>query len=455
MKRFSRFLLALSAAVGTALLWLSWDAVPAPTLEIAPRWSAIGPRTPVAITVHEPKRGVGRVEVRLVHAGGETVLADDTDSVRPWWKVWGDAPRPDLRLDVDVGSETVEGLKSGTARLRVTAERSGTWLRQPDPTVIETEMPVRLEPPSLSIASSHHYVTQGGAEAVVYRVGEHTAAHGVRAGDHEFPGALLPGPDPTLQFALFSAPWNLEDPEQIRLWARDELGNEIETAFVDRWKARPPRQDTIRLSDGFFRKVVPEIVARSDVDDSGDLLETYLVINRDLRRRNADTLRALATESAGRFLWNRPFRQLSNTQAMAAFADERTYVYEGRDVDHQVHLGFDLASVRRAPVEAANSGRVVLAEYLGIYGNTVVLDHGFGLMTLYAHLSSLEAEVGQDVERGQSVGRTGETGLAGGDHLHFSVLLHGLEVDPAEWWDPHWLRDRIETKLAPGFELED
>ena len=139
---------------------------------------------------------------------------------------------------------------------------------------------------------------------------------------------------------------------------------------------------------------------------------------------------------------------------MSSFADRRTYMYLGQEVDRQVHLGFDLASVRQAEVPAANNGVVALAEYFGIYGNAVVLDHGYGLMSLYGHLSSTDVVAGQTVEAGQTLGRTGATGLAGGDHLHFTMLLRGVAVNPLEWWDYGWIRDRIARKLAPSLNFQ-
>jgi len=100
------------------------------------------------------------------------------------------------------------------------------------------------------------------------------------------------------------------------------------------------------------------------------------------------------------------------------------------------------------PVLAANDGKVVMAEFFGIFGNAVVIDHGCGLQTLYGHMSHLEVRPGDSVKRGQEIGRSGSTGLAGGDHLHFTVLVDGLPVNPTEWWDPHWIHDRIQAKLA-------
>jgi murein DD-endopeptidase MepM/ murein hydrolase activator NlpD len=98
-------------------------------------------------------------------------------------------------------------------------------------------------------------------------------------------------------------------------------------------------------------------------------------------------------------------------------------------------------------VPAANSGVVVFTGELGIYGQTVILDHGFGLFTMYSHLSRITAQKGDRVAKDAVIGNTGSTGLAGGDHLHFSVLVQNTFVDPVEWWDPHWIKDNVMLKL--------
>jgi murein DD-endopeptidase MepM/ murein hydrolase activator NlpD len=123
-------------------------------------------------------------------------------------------------------------------------------------------------------------------------------------------------------------------------------------------------------------------------------------------------------------------------------------VYDGREIDQQVHLGTDLASTRGAAITASNTGHVLFAGSLGIYGNCVILDHGMGVQSLYAHLSSVTVEVGDRINRGETIGKSGSTGLAGGDHLHFSMLVAGHPVNPIEWWDPHWIADRIDRKLV-------
>jgi murein DD-endopeptidase MepM/ murein hydrolase activator NlpD len=246
------------------------------------------------------------------------------------------------------------------------------------------------------------------------------------------------------------------DPSRVKLVAADDAGNESQVGFIDQFTPRKPIQATITLTDAFLNKVVPAIMSQTpEMADAGGLLENFLSINRDLRKANAAALVELASKSKPQFFWTKSFLPMVNAKVTAPFAEYRTYVYQGRAVDHQVHLGFDLAATRAVPVPASNDGVVALARFFGIYGNAVVVDHGYGLESLYAHLSSIDVKEGQEVKRGDTLGRTGDTGLAGGDHLHFSVLLDGQPVNPQEWWDGHWIRDRVARKLGGALRFED
>lgn len=439
---------------------------PAPTLDIDTDLPGIGPATAVTATGTEPKRGLVSLRLEIVQGDRSTLVGETVHEAVPFWALLG-APVTSGTIEAVVGSQRQPELEAGEATLRLTAERPGTWLRRPEPTVHEITLPVRLTPPSISTTGPPIYLTQGGSSLVVYRTDAEAVEHGVQIGDLFFPGFPVPGTAGAgaeradagragEQFAFFGAPHDLDDPSAVQLVAKDALGNAMSIPFLDHYRRRPPTTDTIRLSDRFMARVVPAILGQTpELEDQGDLLANYLMINRDLRRANTETLFELAAETQPRFLWDRPFRQLPGSQRMASFADQRTYTYEGREVDQQTHLGFDLASYRQAPVAAANDGVVVLARYFGIYGNTVVVDHGYGVMSLYSHLSGLAVAAGDTVERGQSLGKTGVTGLAGGDHLHFSMLVHGQQVNPLEWWDPNWLQNRIATPLGDGFMLDN
>lgn len=418
-----------------------------PSVQIRPAVAALGEATNVTFAATEPSRGVTRVKAELEQGEEVHTLHEESFTPRPPWAFWGKR-KARVEFELPVGSDSIEGLTSGEATLRLSAWPAGTWLRRPGPTVMTKKLPVKLSPPSVQVISSFHYVRQGGSELVVYRVGEGAVRDGVQAGDAFFPGLPLPGPDPQRRMALFAVPWDLSDPARVRLIAEDEVDNRAEVSFVDRFTPRPPATDTIRLDDRFFAKVVPEILGQTaGLEDRGDLLANYLQINGELRQRNDRELAELADGSPDGFYWNESFLPMPNAQVMSTFADRRTYMYEGEAVDQQTHLGFDLASVERDPVPAANRGRVVLARFFGIYGNAVVVDHGGGLMSLYGHLSSIAVQEGQMVERGALLGHTGATGLAAGDHLHFTMLVDGVAVTPVEWWDDHWIEDRVRRKL--------
>jgi murein DD-endopeptidase MepM/ murein hydrolase activator NlpD len=349
-----------------------------------------------------------------------------------------------------VGRKAIPALRPGRAVIRVTASRARTWLRRPEAVVAELDLPVRLVPPSLAVLSTQNYAAQGGAGVVVYRVGDSSVKDGVEVGGWWFPGAPLPGAAPGDRFAVYGVPYDLEDGAALHLSAVDDVGNRAQVAFVDRFFRKPFKKDTIPVTDAFMSKVVPEILSRTpELGDKGSLLGNYLEINRRLRTRNAAELVRLGERSAARFLWTESFLPMPNAKVMSAFADRRTYLHDGAEIDRQDHLGFDLAVTRQAPVPASNDGVVLLARYLGIYGNAVVIDHGYGVQSLYGHLSSIDVSEGAAVKRGEIIGRTGQTGLAGGDHLHFTVLVRGLPVNPVEWWDAHWIRDRVASKL-PG-----
>lgn len=416
---------------------------------------AIGKRTAFIIRASEPKRGLTAIAVELVQGERVTPLAGQ--AFVPQSAFGTGAFTATREVEVVVGKDSIEGLTEGEATVRVTVSGAGALFKDKPVATAQLSLPVRLRPPTLQVRSTHIYPAQGGCEAVVYAVGPTATRHGVRAGKWFFPGYPLPGGEPGEQFALFSVPYDMGSAEDVRLLASDEVDNVLELPFIDRFTARPFATDTIRVSTDVMNRVVPKIMAQEPTFvDTGDLVKNYVSINSDMRKANNHVLEGLDAQSKPQFLWNRSFVQMS-AKAVSQFADRRTYYHNDAKIDQQDHLGFDLASTRRAPIPAANSGVVLLADYLGIYGNAVVIDHGYGLMSLYGHLSEISVKKGDTVERAQTIGRTGATGLALGDHLHFTMMLHGLPVTPLEWWDGHWIQDRLAVKLgaALGYQGDE
>jgi murein DD-endopeptidase MepM/ murein hydrolase activator NlpD len=359
-----------------------------------------------------------------------------------------------IRITRPIGKVTIPELQQGSATITVTATRTSFLRLRQVHTTATKEVQVRLEPPRISVISTKHYLNHGGSEFVIYRATPSDVESGVRVGDIEyrgFPGTGAGLSDPSLKVAFFALLHDQPLHAPVAAFARDAAGNEAHASFIDDVFEKPFRKSQIAVDDAYFNRVVPEILEHSKdlkVDNPNDLEAGFLAVNGELRRRNAAQIVALTSKSAPQLLWKGPFMQLGNSQVEAAFADDRSYMNKGRKIDEQTHLGFDLAVTAHVPVLASNSGTVVNASYLGIYGNCVIIDHGMGVASLYGHMSSFDVKVGDSVEKGQTLGRSGQTGLAGGDHVHFTMLVDGQPVNPVEWWDPHWIQDRVMRKLA-------
>ena len=445
--------LVLIAAVAGGAVYVLTGRSPAPSITIDKPDRVAGRKGTLEVTVGAPGARLTNLVVSVEQEGRATTLfsldAPESGSITSV-----DADR--LRVTRPFGTETIPALRSGAARIVVSASRPSYFNLHTLASTASKDVQIDLEPPAIAVVSTHHHVNHGGSELVVYRTPAE-AVSGVRVGDmeyHGYPasGAGLANADPTLHVAFFALLHDQDLKTPIAVFARDEAGNEATAAFIDEVFEKPFRRSRIVLDDRFLQRVVPEILAHSPelnmTAPPGDVLPAFLKINGELRRLNADRIaEAVSSPSASR-LWQGAFVQLGNSQVEAGFADHRTYLYGAKEVDQQVHLGFDLAATARVPVAAANAGKVVHAAWLGIYGNCVIVDHGMGVASLYGHLSSLAVKVGDTVTKGQALGQSGMTGLAGGDHLHFTMLVNGRPVNPVEWWDPHWIQDRVERKLS-------
>lgn len=425
----------------------------APETKVKPGVKAIGRATRLTIEAEEPKYGLTDLRATLVQGSLSVPLGEWHHPGDPWWRLFGRHINPSALLEVEVGRGRIPELKEGPATIRVEATNN-SWAHwgRGRTSVAESVIPVVTTPPRVEVLSGQHYINHGGSECVVYRVSESATESGVRAGKYFFRGYPLPagapGAGPGTRFAIFAFPYDLPSTTVPVVVARDAADNEAKASFTYKLFPKIFPHATLHIDDAFMGRVVPPIQASANLTSQGDLLKDFLEINGHLRSLDAAKLVDLAGKSRPELEWKGAFVQLGNSKVEASFADHRSYEYRGRIVDQQDHLGFDLAVTANHPVDAANDGVVMLAEFFGIYGNTVILDHGCGLMTLYAHLSSIDVKPGDSVKRGQVIGRSGATGLAGGDHLHFSVLLQGIPVNPVEWWDPHWIHDRIESKIG-------
>jgi murein DD-endopeptidase MepM/ murein hydrolase activator NlpD len=403
----------------------------------------IGRDTVLRASASDRGTGLARLELRLVpqNASGGFLLASET------------FPRRSLRgsgvhaAALEASARPAGALAEGPAVLEVWV-RDHSWLPRfrAEPAATRP-VTVDLTPPSIAVTSEERIAKLGGSECVVYRVSPDTTASGVEVGRDYFPGVAGLFADADLRAAVFALAQDAPDARPVVV-ATDAAGNRQTAGVGIVVKPRVFADKRLEVDDAFLARKVPELLRANGLSDAPTLVEGYLRINRDLRAQTERRVREITRESAPRQLWQGAFLRLPNSAPLSGFADRRSYVHGGQVIDHQTHLGFDLASLRGSPVPAANHGRVVFAGPLGIYGDTVIVDHGLGVFTLYGHLSEIGVTTGAEVARGAPIGRTGETGLAGGDHLHFSVMISGVHVDPVEWWDGHWIEDHVLRRLA-------
>ncbi len=451
MKKFLAFILLLAIA-GAAGAWFWAGRQPAPAITINAPGAAMGQHGVVDLTIGAPRGQLSRLEVTFDQNGQTTTLV--TLGEQRAATISQDGPDR-LHVVTPATRKEIASLKSGEAKVHVHAER--TVLRGLRTLSADAVQPVRvqLEPPRVGVLSTHHYINLGGSEFVVFRATPTDVAAGVRVGDQvypAFPGSSVGIADPAVRVAVFALLFDQDLNTPIAVFATDAAGNTASTPLDFKAFPKSFRRSRIDVPDAFLARVVPAILADSpdfagEVPDQNDLVAAFLKINGELRKKNAAEIAAYGKQSAPQMLWHGPFQQLGNSQVEASFADHRTYFYQGKEIDQQVHLGFDLAVTSSVPVVAANDGVVLHASSLGIYGNCVIIDHGLGVQTLYGHLSSFDVKAGDTVTKGQQIGRSGMTGLAGGDHLHFTVLVNGQPVNPVEWWDSKWMEDRVLRKI--------
>jgi len=420
---------------GAWYLWPRLEREP-PLIRVTPDSDVLG-RAPMEIVVSDQGAGLKSVTATLSSGGTEHTLASEQFA----------EPVREKKFTVALSGKPA-GVKEGPAVLRVSARDRSWWnLFHGNETVIQKNFIIDVTPPTLELVADDRYVNFGGVGVIVYKPSADTATSGVRIGDYFFPGyqGQIKG-HPDHFVAFFAHAYNLPVDARATLVATDKAGNTREMRLVYELKNVKYKKSTIAISDSFLQNKVAPLLNDAGARQ-GNPKEIFLRVNKGLRKENEDRIAAITKKATPSMLWKGAFSQLSNSKVEANFADARTYTYNDETIDNAYHLGYDLSVTRHYPVEAANSGTVAFVGDLGIYGNTVILDHGLGLFTLYGHLSSIDVKVGDPVKQRQIIGKTGETGLAAGDHLHFGVYLNGVAVLPVEWWDQKWINDNIQPKL--------
>ena len=435
MKTALVVLLALMLIAGGSLIALSGNTA----IRMNPAVTSLGFSTPVAVQLTNP-HGVREVRASI-EQGGVAYPAFESKSAatRLFWHRH-EAPRT---VTFNAGKSQAANLKDGPARLVVEAV-SNDFAAHTDSAAFDVT--VVLEAPRVAADGERHYINQGGAELVMLTPGGSWNEAGVRVGKYTFGSFPMPG-SAAQRFSMIAYPWDLPDDVIPTVYARNAAGAEATAPVEFRLKAKKFRARDFELTDALAQKLVQSVDPSGTLAPGKDVLARFLVINGAMRRANNQQLYDLRLQTEEKILWKGAFLHWGKEEAN--FADLRNYVYHGQRVDQQVRLGFDLSDVAGGAVSAANDGRVVWAKDLGIFGNCIVIDHGYSVQSIYGHLSQIDVKVGDRVSKGQKIGIAGQTGLAGGIHVHFGMQVDGVQVNPREWWDDHWIHDHILLRLEP------
>jgi len=400
--------------------------------------TAIGLSTPVTVRVANP-HGVRLLSAYVEQNGARYPLYQQT---APKTHLLWSRHAPARAITFEAGKTKAPQLVEGKARLVVEAVSND--LRGATDTA-SCDVNVVLTAPRAVPDDSQHYVNQGGMELVAFTTSGNWNEAGVKVGQYSFRSFPLPGKGPDQRFAMFAYPWDLEASLTPLVFARNVAGVEATSHFSFKLFPKKFRVRDFPIDDALMQKLVDSVDPTGALAPGKDLVSRFLYINGEMRRKNNQQLADLRLKTEEKILWDGPFLHWGKEEA--DFADVRNYIYHGQKIDQQVHLGFDLSDVQNGPVSAANDGRVVWAADLGIYGNCIVVDHGYALQSIYGHLREIDVKPGDMVKKGQKMGIAGQTGLAGGVHVHFSMQIDGVQTSPREWWDEHWIKDRILSKL--------
>jgi len=355
----------------------------------------------------------------------------------------------DLGKEVTLKVKLPKNLKDYQVKLVITAVDKSKWHFFAGN---EAKKTVTLEvdklAPDAQVVNNSYAIGKGGSAAAVVQVRDKNLKDAYILVNGKYKFKLTPFYKEGYYVALVAWPITEEDFD-ANLVAEDYAGNIVREHIPYYWKTRGiynPKNVKIKISDKFINQIATRVLDRMGMDIPNDPVEIFKTVNEKVRKINEAKIHEITSpvyEEKVNSFYIRRFKPLPGSAKRADFGEIRHYIYNGKEISRAIHKGVDLAKVKRSPIYANNPGRVVASEYIGIYGNTLIIYHGLGLYTLYGHTSEFKVKKGDSVRKGTVIARTGATGAVFGDHLHFGVYVQGYPVQPLEWMDPHWIKTNI------------
>jgi len=312
--------------------------------------------------------------------------------------------------------------------------------------------------PELFTINNSYKITQGGAATVIFKAKDENLKDLYIQTNFGKKFEPTPFYKDNYYISLLAWPSNKKS-FKATIIATDRAGNVAKSRVRFYLKNKKYRVSKIQLKDNFLDgKIVDLVEENSQQSANMGKIERFKYINETLREKNENIIEKVTSSVPTKMVSSfrlKPFYPLKNGAAVASFGDHRFYSYNAEQVSQAYHLGLDLASVAKANIVSSNKGTVVFAKYNGIYGKNIMISHGLGLYSLYGHTSSYLVDEGENVKAGDVIAKTGMTGLALGDHLHFGILVQGIEVRPEEWMDKNWMKDNIFDVIKAAKKIID
>ena len=367
-------------------------------------------------------------------------------------------------IEIKYPKKAVNGVvlnpKANKLQITFSATDKSNWNFFQGNSVTETiNVHVDYKRPDINILSNSYSITRGGSALVIFQVkDEALKSFFVEAGGKFFKAQ----PYKKEGYYATLIAWNFnEENFKANITAEDMAGNKRISNIPLYLLGKKYRVSWIQAKDKFIDGKISDLIASepkfSTIDNRLEKLKT---INETMRLENEEVIHELAKNVSNDMIdsWKiKKFYPLKNAAKVASFGDHRHYYYENREneVSESFHVGLDMASTKMAKIRSSNPGTVVFDEYNGIYGNMPMINHGLGLYTLYGHCSNILVKKGDKVGAGFAIAQTGKSGLALGDHLHFGILVQGVEVRPEEWMDTKWIHDNVDKVFKEADKIID
>ena len=392
-------------------------------------------KSPLDLNI-EDISGIKDYKVVLKSSSGEKVLYSEQPLV--------------LKSKVNISIEpprSAYAMKDKSVNIMIEASDASKWnFLSGNKVVKEFELKIDKHRPSLVSLAHSYKITKGGSAVVIFKAEDENLKEMYI--QTNFNKKFIAQPFYKDGYFISLLAWPVTQRKfKATIIAKDYAGNIAKTSIPLYLKQKNYRISRIKISDRFLNGKIADL-ADEFLETQGieNPLEQFKVINEDVRAKNEKLIHEITSkvpqEKIDRFNIKKMY-PLKNAQVVATFGDHRKYLYKGDYISESFHLGLDLASNAMADIRPQNSGDIVYSDFNGLYGNMPIIYHGLGLYTLYGHCSSINVNSGDFINSKEVISRTGKSGYAMGDHLHFGVLVQGIEVRPAEWMDTTWIKLNI------------